>query len=257
METNAIEQNTVIKAVVLDIEGTTCPVSFVSQTLFPYAQKQLDKTICNRDRQPIISKLIQETIAEWLQDTDPVSKALLVQAKNQTTLSEEDVVGYLKHLIESDRKSTALKELQGIIWEQGFISGELKPSLYADVIPALKNWKKQGLILAVYSSGSIKAQQLLYSHTTSGNISNIFDQWFDTRTGSKLETKSYKKISEVLGIKPQSIVFVSDHPEECDAAQASGMLTKFCYREGNPHCKSNGHPIIQGLNEIAFPSNTP
>ena len=257
METNTAEQNAVIKAVVLDIEGTTCPVSFVSQTLFPYAQKELDKTVCNRDRKSIISKLIQETIAEWQKDTDPVSKALLLQANNQTMPSEEDVAGYLKHLIQCDRKSTALKELQGIVWEQGFISGELQSPLYGDVIPALNDWKKQGLVLAVYSSGSVKAQQLLYSHTTSGNISNKFDQWFDTRTGPKLETKSYTKISEALGIKPQSIVFVSDHPGECDAAKASGMLTKFCYREGNPHCKSNGHPMIQGLNEIEFPGDTP
>ena len=250
METNTSAQNTVIKAIVLDIEGTTCPVSFVSQTLFPYAQKQLAKTISRPDRESTITNIIQEVITEWKKDTDNTSKELLLQTNNQTTPSDKDVIRYLDYLIQCDRKSTALKELQGIIWEQGYTNGELQSPLFADVIPALDNWKKQGLSIAVYSSGSVKAQQLLYSNTQRGNISDRFSQWFDTRTGPKLEANSYTKISELLKLKPQSIVFVSDHPGECDAAQMSGMQTRFCLREGNPYRRSGRHPVIESLSEI-------
>jgi len=255
MEANTAEHNREIKAVVLDIEGTTCPVSFVAQTLFPYARKQLSVTICNPNRKPAISKAIQEAVAEWHEDTDPISKKLLIKASNPTTPSEEDVIKYFEYLIQCDRKSTALKELQGIIWEQGYASGKLESPLYEDVVPALKRWKKQGLLLAVYSSGSIKAQQLLYSHTKSGNISDYFSQWFDTRTGSKLETNSYTKISKTIRIKPESIVFISDHPGECDAAQASGMSTRFCLRKENPHQDSGRHQTTHSLLEIKLKNN--
>ena len=252
METNPTQQNTVIKAIVLDIEGTTCPVNFVSQTLFPFAQRQLAKTICTPNRKPGVSAAVEEAIAEWKRDSDPASQALLLQATDQNTPTPEEISQYLDHLIQCDRKSTALKELQGIIWEQGYASGELKSPLYADVIPTLNSWKQQAIKLAVYSSGSVKAQQLLYSHTTGGDITDRFSQWFDTRTGPKLNADSYKAISDMIQIKPASILFVSDHPGECDAALASGMETRFCLREGNPFRDGGVHRVIQDLSEISL-----
>ena len=249
METNTTQQDTVIKAIVLDIEGTTCPVNFVSQTLFPFARRQLTQTICAQNRKASVSAAIQEAINEWKKDTDPTSQALLLQATSLNSPTEEEVVRYFEHLIECDRKSTALKELQGIIWEQGYASGELQSPLYPDVIPALDTWKQKGLTLAVYSSGSVKAQQLLYSHTTNGDITDRFSQWFDTRTGSKLKEDSYNTISQIIGIKATSILFISDHPGECDAALASGMETRFCLREGNPHRNGGHHQVIHSLKE--------
>lgn len=249
METNPAQQNTVIEAIVLDIEGTTCPVNFVSQTLFPFARRRLTQTICAQNRKASVSAAIQEAISEWKKDTDPTSQALLLQATSQNSPTEEEVVRYFEHLIDCDRKSTALKELQGIIWEQGYASGELQSPLYPDVIPALDTWKQQGLTLAVYSSGSVKAQQLLYSHTTNGDITDRFSQWFDTRTGPKLKEDSYNTISKIIGIKTTSILFISDHPGECDAAHASGMETRFCLREGNPHRNGGHHQVIHSLKE--------
>lgn len=250
METNTTQQDTVIKAIVLDIEGTTCPVTFVSQTLFPFARRQLSQTICTPNRKPGVSAAIQEAISEWKQDTDPTSQALLLQATDQNTPTPEEISQYLDHLIQCDRKSTALKELQGIIWEQGYTSGELQSPLYADVIPTLNAWKQQEIMLAVYSSGSVKAQQLLYSYTTGGDITDRFNQWFDTRTGPKLNADSYRAISQTIEVRPASILFVSDHPGECDAALASGMETRFCLREGNPFRDGGVHRVIHNLSEI-------
>ena len=250
METTSTQQKTVIKAIVLDIEGTTCRVTFVSQTLFPFARRQLSKTICRENRPSNVTAAIEEAIAEWKNDRDPKSQALLLRASNQNEPTTEDIIHYFDHLIQHDRKSTALKELQGIIWEQGYAAGELQSPLYGDVIPALNAWTQQGITLAVYSSGSVKAQQLLYAHTTDGDITNRFSQWFDTRTGPKLNADSYRIISQSIGLKPASILFVSDHPRECDAAAEAGMETRFCLREGNPFSDGGDHQMIHNLGEI-------
>lgn len=252
MERNAAQANTVIEAILLDIEGTTCPVSFVSETLFPFARQHLSQTICSPNRRPNVRNAVEEAINEWKADTDSKSQALLLQASGQIAPTDDEVADYLDYLIQSDRKSTALKELQGIIWEQGYESGELQSPLFDDVCPALKSWTQQGKKLGVYSSGSVKAQQLLYSHTSSGDITARFSYWFDTRTGPKLEVASYKTISQIIGIEPSSILFVSDHPGECDAARASGMDTRFCRREGNPHREGGEHTMIRSLEEISF-----
>jgi len=255
METTSTQQNTVIKAVVLDIEGTTCPVTFVSQTLFPFARRQLSRTICSEHRPSNVSAAIEEAIAEWKNDCDPKSQALLLQASDQNRPAPEEIVQYFDHLIQSDRKSTALKELQGIIWEQGYASGELQSPLYADVSPALKAWIQQDITLAVYSSGSVKAQQLLYSHTSDGDITDRFSHWFDTRTGPKLEAESYRTISQTIGVQPTSILFISDHPGECDAALMAGLQTIQCMRDGNTYKRNGHHQSIRNFEEIKIKSD--
>ncbi len=54
--------------------------------------------------------------------------------------------------MDEDRKSTALKALQGIIWRDGYLNGDFTGHLYPDVLPALEQWKAQGIDLYVYSS---------------------------------------------------------------------------------------------------------
>ena len=238
-----------IRAIVLDIEGTTCPVDFVSHTLFPFAQKNLDRTLNKRSENPEIDVLVKETIAEWVADPDPTSQALL-EKTTQTPPSTREVGDYLQHLIQTDKKSTALKELQGIIWKQGYASGELQSSLFKDVCPQLDAWKRNGITLAVYSSGSIQAQQLLYGHTSEGDLTDRFSHWFDTRTGPKLVPQSYEIIAQQLGVQADQVLFISDHPGECDAAQQAGMNAVFCLREGNPHQEPGAHTLVHQLSDI-------
>ncbi len=238
-----------IQAIVLDIEGTTCPVDFVSKTLFPFAQKHLNSALMRRDHEPEIDALVQEAINEWELDPDPVSQAMLMQSQ-QATPSTREVGDYLQHLIQADRKSTALKELQGIIWKQGYLSGEIQSPLFPDVCPQLDKWRREEIALAVYSSGSIQAQKLLYAHSNQGDITGRFCQWFDTRTGPKLADQSYTIIAQKLELHPNQVLFVSDHPGECDAARQAGMKAMFCMREGNPHQDPGGHDVAQKLSDI-------
>ena len=238
-----------IRAILLDIEGTTCPVDFVSQTLFPFAQKNLKATLMKRGRNTEIDELAKEAVNEWIADSDPISQMMLRQT-TQKPPSTSNTEEYLQHLIQSDRKSTALKQLQGIIWEQGYKSGELKSPLFSDVRPQLDSWNDSGIILAVYSSGSIHAQKLLYTHTEKGDITDRFQYWFDTRTGPKLAHQSYVVIAQKIGVQSNQVLFISDHPGECDAARESGMNTVFCLREGNPHQNSANHAVVRQLSDI-------
>ena len=159
-------------------------------------------------------------------------------------------VRFLQRMIDQDRKLPALKELQGLIWDQGYGSGELIAPLFADVAPALRRWQEQGLELAVYSSGSVQAQQLLYRHSDAGDLSGMFRHWFDTRIGPKGAEASYRAIAEVMGLQPGVILFVSDAPDELEAADAAGLQTRFSLRNGNPHRDPGRFLPITSLLEI-------
>jgi enolase-phosphatase E1 len=140
------------------------------------------------------------------------------------------ILPYLHWLIRQDRKLTALKDLQGLIWEEGYASGDLQGPLYPDVSPALRRWQDAGVGLSVYSSGSVKAQQLIYRHSNAGDLKQLFQHWFDTKIGSKLDPRSYLRISERLQTQPRDILFISDSLEEVKAARTSGLSVLLCDR---------------------------
>jgi len=232
--------------VLLDIEGTTCPVTFVSETLFPYASRNLENLIANCGDDPSVQALLHEVEEAWSSDPDPQANELLLQNGN-SPLQLRCLV-YLRWLIKADRKLPALKELQGMVWEHGYASGDLQAPLFADVPQALLRWQAAGIGLAVYSSGSIAAQKLLYAHTTAGDLRPCFRSWFDTRTGPKREASSYRIIATQLGCDPGSIQFISDVKAELDAAHAAGMQVLFSQRDGNPEQDPGPYPVIRDFN---------
>ena len=213
--------------VLLDIEGTTCPVSFVSSTLFPYAAAQLEAFLDNHRNDPTVQTLVSEVDAAWSEDSDPEAQALRAQGA-------AGGLPYLQWLIRRDRKLTPLKDLQGLVWEQGYRSGALTGPLFADVPGALRSWHGAGLVLAVYSSGSVAAQRLIYGHSNAGDLRSLFSHWFDTRIGPKQTPESYATIARQLGVPAGQVLFISDSLTECQAADAAGMQVVFSDREGNP-----------------------
>jgi enolase-phosphatase E1 len=216
-----------ISHVLLDIEGTTCPVSFVAGTLFPYATKHLESFVQTHRGEPEIGKLLAAAEETWKQDCNPEAQQLLAEPG-------ADVITYLQLLIKQDRKLPELKDLQGLLWAKGYASGDLEGPLFHDVAPALRRWHQQGVGLAVYSSGSIAAQQLLYGHSTDGDLRNLFSHWFDTRTGAKQHVASYRAISQAMGVGSSKVLFISDSLLECEAAHAAEMQVLFSDRDGNP-----------------------
>jgi len=232
-----------VSHVLLDIEGTTCPVSFVSQVLFPYAAARLEQHLQQHREDPAVVQLVGEIQQAWRSDAAAQQAGLAWQ-------SDADVVGYLQWLIAEDRKLTPLKDLQGLIWQQGYQAGELNGPLFGDVAPALRRWHREGLALGVYSSGSVPAQLLLYGHSSAGDLRGLFSHWFDTRTGSKQEPASYTAIASAMAVNPAQVLFISDSTTELQAAQQAGMQVLFSDRPGNPTDDSGGFERIQGFSTL-------
>ncbi|MCP9803819.1 acireductone synthase [Cyanobium sp. T1G-Tous] len=216
--------------VLLDIEGTTCPVSFVSDTLFPYAAEHLGSFLNGRHKEPEVQELLAEVEKAWAEDPDPEAQSMRQQGQSGW---REGVLKYLHWLIKKDRKLAPLKELQGMIWEIGYQGGNLQGPLFEDVPGALRQWHAAGLHLAVYSSGSVGAQQLIYGYSSGGDLRSLFRHWFDTRVGSKRDQSSYIKIAESLDVPSHQILFISDTLAECEAAASSGMQVLLSIRPGN------------------------
>ena len=201
-----------MKYILTDVEGTTTSISFVHETLFPFAKERLKS---------FVEKNIQSLqVVEALEQTKKT--ALEEQG---LSLNNAEACDFLLEWIKNDRKHPALKNLQGLIWEEGYLSGAIKGHVYSDVEEALKSWTQKGLTLGVYSSGSIKAQHQIFEFSIVGNLRKYFSHHFDTGVGHKREVESYKKISEALKLPASEILFLSDIKEELDAAKSAGMKT--------------------------------
>ncbi|MCP9773311.1 acireductone synthase [Synechococcus sp. Tobar12-5m-g] len=241
-----------ITHVLLDIEGTTCPVDFVANTLFPYASTHLKAYMLSHGHEAPVEALLQEVREAWRLDHKPPAPAagatnvLMIQNPGVEALAD-----YLIKLIEQDRKLPALKELQGLVWEEGYSHGAIQAPLFPEVTTCLQQWRQQGLVLGAYSSGSVTAQQLLYGHTLRGDLRPLFSAWFDTRTGAKQSSSSYRRISEIMGAEPASVLFVSDSCPELTAAHGAGMEVAFSDREGNPNREAKGFPRITSLEQLS------
>ena len=205
-----------IRAILLDIEGTTTPIAFVHEVLFPYA----------RDH-------VREFLASNTEDIERLREEHAVDVNNGEHPPAE-MSAYVEWLIARDRKSTGLKSLQGKIWRQGYLDGSLKSQVYADVAQAFARWRARGLSINIFSSGSVLAQQLLFAHTDAGDLTKFIEQYFDTNIGKKGETASYRKIAEALSLRPEEILFISDVVTELDAATKAGMQPLLSIRPGNP-----------------------
>ena len=212
-----------ISHVLLDIEGTTCPVSFVASTLFPYANEHLGSYLRAHGQERMVHELLESVERSWREDSSEEAQSLLQahQALDAVGPDQPNALeAYLRLLIRCDRKLTALKDLQGMIWRQGYENGQLKAPLFEDVPGALRHWSNQGLVLAVYSSGSVPAQQLLYGHSSGGDLRSLFQHWFDTRIGAKTDPSSYQSIASAMGCGPNTVLFISDSRAELEIGRA-------------------------------------
>jgi enolase-phosphatase E1 len=162
----------------------------------------------------------------------------------------DGVTDYAHWLMDRDRKSTGLKSLQGRIWEEGYRAGDLKGEVYPDVLPALERWRGQGIDIAIFSSGSVQAQQSLFRSTAAGDLTRFIRAYFDTTTGPKNVAQSYVRIAEALDHSPPELLFVSDVVAELEAAKTAGMKTALCVRSPGSVPPVGAHPIISTFDEL-------
>ena len=198
-----------IKAIVTDIEGTTSSIDFVHQTLFPYAKQHLRRYLHAHAEEPNVAAQIAATAA----------------LEGRSFANIDEAADLLERWIAEDRKATPLKDLQGLIWAEGYAAGELSGHVYADTPVFLRQWHAAGKALYVYSSGSEGAQKLIFGHSDAGDLRPLFSGYFDTRIGMKREAQSYRTILERIRQPGEAVLFLSDIGEELDAAREAGMQT--------------------------------
>lgn len=226
------------RVILTDIEGTTSSISFVKQVLFPYARQALPGFVREHGRDPEVRR--------WLD-----AAAVDIGSVCQDAVLAEVLQGW----IDEDRKHTALKALQGMIWEQGYRSGAYRAHLYPDAAPALRQWHAAGHPLYVYSSGSVPAQKLFFGFSEGGDLTPLISGWFDTEVGGKREAGSYRTIVQRIGREPGDILFLSDVVEELDAAREAGLGTVLLdRREDYPQPRegeaTNGHLRVEDFSQI-------
>ena len=208
-----------VQYVLMDIEGTLISVAFVREILFPYAKQRLAPFLDERRHDP--------NVLQWTGACQDV-----IERETGTRPPYEDLPVVLTGWIDQDRKLAGLKALQGMIWDEGYRRGAFTPELYGDVLPALTQWRTRGIRLGIYSSGSEQAQRLLFAYTNVGDVTGLFEHFFDTRVGEKKTASSYRTISEQIGLSPHDILFLSDAERELDAAASIGLRTAHIVRPG-------------------------
>ncbi len=235
------------RAILIDIEGTTSSVRYVYDVLFPFAREKMDDFLRRRWEDPLVQSIKERfahdagapSFAAWVagigDKKDPVS-----------VLSAE-----ARRLMDGDVKATGLKELQGLIWQEGYDAGLLKSHVYDDVPPALRDWSARGIDLRIYSSGSITAQKVFFAHTAFGDLRPLFRGHYDTTSGPKREAYSYRRIVADIGMSAGEVLFLSDVPAELDAARQAGLRTGLVRRPGNaPIGEDAGHLQIGEFGEV-------
>ena len=215
-----------IRAIVTDIEGTTSDIRFVHNILFPYARERLASFVMKQQFVEPVKTILDNLRAEI----------------SRPQASGDELVTTLFAFMDEDRKSTALKALQGVIWRDGYLNGDFTGHLYPDVLPSLKKWKQQGIDLYIYSSGSVAAQKLLFGYSDEGDITSLFSDYFDTHVGAKREEQSYRTIAALIGHPAGQILFLSDIHQELDAAELAGFRTVQLIR-GDGDTASHHHQV--------------
>ena len=212
-------------AVLLDIEGTTTAISFVTDTLFPYAAARIPNYLAAHD-----DAATNAARAAILADATADEKALG---------GDVAVIAVVRRQMAGDVKAGGLKQLQGLVWQDGYDSGAIKGHLFPDVVPALERWQAAGIPAAIYSSGSVLAQQLIFGHSIAGDLRGLISGWHDTARGPKREAASYTAIAATWGCAPAAVTFCTDQVAEAQAAHQAGMHAVVLMRPGNAPLPAN------------------
>ena len=212
-----------VRVVLLDIEGTTTPMSFVYDVLFPYARERLSAYLRAHASEDELRDVLATLRVEWHEDARKGE-----QPPDWALADVPAAARYLDWLMDRDRKSPSLKRIQGEIWKAGFDAGELRGELFPDVAPAFARWKESGVDVAIYSSGSVLAQKLIFA-----DLLSSISAFFDTGIGPKRSIDSYRRIASELRRPAEQILFVSDTPEELNAALDAGCQIMLAVRPGN------------------------
>jgi len=229
-----------------DIEGTTTPISFVHETLFPYSKDKIADFILNERLEP---NTIKELIEENRQDIAEGFFSAPILG-NDHIVNLQVLTSYLQYLIRVDRKSKPLKEIQGRIWKIGYEKGELQSILFPDVADFFSRLNDRKIKIAIYSSGSVEAQKNIFKHSNFGDLTKYISFYFDTNVGKKRESESYVEIACQLGSNPNRILFFTDIKGEADACTLAGSSVYIMNRPGNERQPAHTYPTLKDFTHL-------
>ncbi|MEE6460162.1 hypothetical protein FKM82_000872 [Ascaphus truei] len=249
-----------VTVILLDIEGTTTPITFVKNILFlyiednvkEYLQKHWEEEKCQEDVDHLRKQAGKDS---YLDGFVPIP----CLSENNANLDQviQGVVDNVIWQMSTDRKTTALKQLQGHMWRSAYVTGQVKGEVYEDVVLALRKWREAGIKLYIYSSGSVEAQKLLFAYSMEGDLLELFDGHFDTTIGHKVESESYRNIAKSIGCSTDSILFLTDLTKEAKAAEEAGVHVAVVERPGNAALtdeEKSSYCLITSFNQIVLPS---
>ncbi len=248
-----------LKAILLDIEGTTSSVAFVYDVMFPYVRQHVCAFLEHESHRADVQAAIdQMAVDDGFANARAWSRDRGVENEPTDRPTLNFLTNHVLSLMDGDSKSTGLKALQGLIWQAGFESGELKAHLFPDVVPAIEGWHRQGIAIGIYSSGSVVAQKLFFGHTPHGDLTRFFKRHYDTTIGPKRDSASYARIALDFGFSPHDILFLSDIAAELEAATSAGLQAIAVVRPGNAplpetYCGSR----IDSFSDLPFVSHPP
>nr|XP_044998690.1 enolase-phosphatase E1 isoform X2 [Jaculus jaculus] len=250
-----------VTVILLDIEGTTTPIAFVKDILFPYVKENVKEYLqthweeeeCQQD----VSLLRKQAEEDAQLDGAVPIPAASGNGEDDLQQMIQAVVDNVCWQMSLDRKTTALKQLQGHMWRAAFTAGHMKAEFFADVVPAIRKWREAGRKVYVYSSGSVEAQKLLFGHSTEGDILELVDGHFDTKIGHKVESESYRKIANSIGCSTNNILFLTDVTLEASAAEEADVHVAVVVRPGNAGLTDDEktcYSLITSFSELNLPS---
>lgn len=234
-------------AVILDIEGTIAPVSFVADVLFPYAMREVRRHLQDTWHHPETRSCLAE-LQSYL-DADGYTTP-------QPSSTEQQMLDYVSSalidMMAKDKKYTPLKRLQGAIWRSGYEKKELVADVFDDLVHSLQRWTFRGIKVYIYSSGSREAQGLLFGHTQYGDLRRYISGYFDTMVGPKNDANSYQEIALSIGEPDTSkILFATDVFAEAEAASRAGIRAVLVVRPGNkPLPSAHEFPTVHDTSEF-------
>ena len=226
--------------VLLDIEGTTTKISFVHDVLFPYVKEHCEDYLRTHWGSEELLEDVNLLREQSLKDVSCGMEGVV----GIPELYEEDGCDNKEEVIQKtkgnilwqmsfDRKIKPLKQFQGHVWRVAYENGEVKSHVYGDVVPGIDSWRGGGKKIYIYSSGSVEAQRLLFGYTEEGDLLGKLDGYFDTSVGLKIESGSYERICDEIGVKAERVLFLTDNVKEVEAAVLCGVKAVVCCREEN------------------------
>lgn len=243
------------RGILLDIEGTTSSIRFVYDQMFPLVRRDLSRFLTANSSDTTVIQAADQIARDGgfaslshlcHEDEDSTAISTLKDREARQRLQNE-----ILRQMDADWKTTGLKQLQGLIWKSAFHSGELQAHLYPEVPACLRCWHRDGLVLRIYSSGSVSAQKLFFGHTSAGDLLPLLTGFDDTTTGPKKEAASYLAIAKKFGLVPTDIVFLSDSVDELHAAASAGMQVAWSCRPENPPAEASPDiPRFESFSEL-------